>query len=125
MGYNIKIVEDDALHPIQAAGATLIKQRKHCKHSAADVMNYQLKCHQISPAVSIKQFVKDNLTGTGIPEKAFGTHWTKSRLKDLLAEGTPFEFAKLALEKCVERVKKNVTEQTVPASDCLRHMTEA
>jgi hypothetical protein len=107
MGCNVKFVEDDALHPIQAEGATLIKQRKRCKCTAADMMNHLLKHRQMSPAASIKQFVKDDLTDTGIPEKTCGTHWTKS---DLLAEGTPFEFAKLALEKHVERVKKNVTE---------------
>jgi hypothetical protein len=120
--YNVKFV-DDAAFPIQAAGPTVTKAAKYCKWSRADMIKYQLKFY-MSPTVSIKQFWKDNLTITGIPEKTFGTYWTASGLKNLQARDTPYELAKIHLEKHLAQVKKNVTNRTTPARQSNRYLTQ-
>jgi hypothetical protein len=121
--WNVKYT-DDALNPIRAGGATLIKERKYCKWTTTDMINYQLK-YYMSPGVSIKQFAKDSFSGTtSIPEKTFGTYWKASGLKNLQEANAPFEIAKIALESHVARVKMNATKRTISASESLRYLTE-
>jgi hypothetical protein len=109
--FNVDNLEEtNAPNPIRAAGATTTavrKEKKCSKWTVADMTKHQLQFH-MSPGLSIKQFYKENLlTGTtNIPEKTFGTHWTKSGLKNLQGENTPFNLAKIALKNHVLRVKE-------------------
>jgi hypothetical protein len=126
--FNVDYLEEiNAPIPIRAAGATTTvrKEKKYRKWTVADMTKYQLQFH-MSPGLSIKRFYKENLlTGTtDIPEKTFGTHWTKSGLKNLQGGNTPFKLAKIALENHVLRVKEIEKKRTSLASQSHRHIRE-
>jgi hypothetical protein len=124
MRWNVKFVDNDALNPIQAGGATLTKGRKYCQYTNTDMMKYQLK-YYMCPGVSIAKFLRANLESTiTIPEKTFGTYWSKSGLKNLQEANTPYEIAKIALENHVARVKKHTKNRTAPASESNRYITK-
>jgi hypothetical protein len=126
--FNVHCLEEtDAPNPIRAAGATTTvrKEKKHSKWTVADMTKCQLQfC--MSPGLSIKRFCMENLlTGTtDIPEKTFGTHWTKSGLKNLQGENTPFKLAKIPLENHVLRVKEIEKKRTSLASQSHRCIAE-
>jgi hypothetical protein len=121
--YNVKFVADEALNPIRAAGATVMKEKKYCKWNSEDMIKHLLQFY-MAPAMSIKQFWKDEVIDSGIPEKTFGTYWRESALKSLQDSNTPFEIAKMAIEHHVAVVKKNVTKRSVAASKSHRYVTE-
>jgi hypothetical protein len=122
VAFNVKFTEDNTLNPIQATGATVKKGTTYSKWSSADMLKYQLQFY-MSPGKSIKAFSKEILVGTSIPEKTFGTYWTKSGLKDLQKSDTAFEMAKLVIEHYLADVKKNAKKRTIPASKSHRYLT--
>jgi hypothetical protein len=74
------------------------KAATYCKWSMDDMKKYLLQFYMSPAAGSIKQFWKDTLVGTGIPESTFGTYWKKSGLKGLQELNNDFEMAKVTIE---------------------------
>jgi hypothetical protein len=121
--WNIAIAEDDAVNPIRAAGATVMTGPKYRKWTKDDMIKYQLKFY-MHPRLSIREFYKDNLLGTCIPEKTFGTYWRESGLKALQESDHDFGMAKVAIESYVASAQKKAKKRTIPASKSHRYLTE-
>jgi hypothetical protein len=122
--YNVKIVDVDVANPIQAAGTKVTKAAKYCKWSSADMMKYQLQFYELTATTSMKAFYRDHLEETNIPEKTFGTYWSRSGLKDLKAANIPYAHAKRTIESFVAKTKKNASERIAPAIESRRYLTE-
>ena len=122
--FTVKHLEDNAVNPILAAGATFTKEAKYCLWSVDDMIKYQLEFYEAPPIQTLKAFYKERLLGTNIPEKTFGTYWKKSGLKALLEMDTDVGIAKIALENYVTKTKKNVAKRTTAASKSHRYLTE-
>jgi hypothetical protein len=119
--------EGDAVNPIQAAGATVLRKvTTYCKWTGADMIKYQLKFY-MSPKLSIKQFYKENkdsLAASNIPEKTFGTYWRESGLKDLQKSNTPVNTAQSIIEHHIAHVKMNAKKRISTAIESRRFLTE-
>jgi hypothetical protein len=122
--YNVKFT-DDTVRQTGAAGAHKVtKAATYCKWSMDDMKKYLLQFYMSPAAGSIKQFCKDTLVGTGIPESTFGKYWKKSRLKGMQELNNDFEMAKVAIERFISDNKKNVTNRSIAASKSHRFLTE-
>jgi hypothetical protein len=120
--YNVKF--DDDADRTRPSPAVMAKEIKYCKWTSADMIKYQLQFYKHPHVVSIKEFYKNNLLGTRIPEKTFGTYWRESGLKTLKESGTDIGMAQIAIESHVAHAKKNAKKQTIPASEGNRYLTE-